>query len=86
MSVDSDGPEPIYRQIAAVITGRIADGTYAPNRLVPSEAAVCEEFGVSRRTARSAYQVLAEQGLVVTAPGKGTYVAPRQGSSKGKEH
>ncbi|WP_338047492.1 GntR family transcriptional regulator [Nocardiopsis gilva] len=67
----------MYRQIAAVIAGRISDGTHEANRLVPSEAAVCEEFGVSRRTARSAYQVLAEQGLVVTAPGKGTYVAPK---------
>lgn len=77
MSVDLDGPEPMYQQIAAVIEGRIADGTYPPRRRVPSEAEICDEFGVSRRTARSAYAVLAEKGLIVTAPGKGTYVADR---------
>ena len=65
----------MYRQIAAIIAGRIADGTYPPNRLIPSEAAICEEFDVSRRTARSAYALLADQGLIVTAPGKGTFVA-----------
>ncbi|MBA9003642.1 GntR family transcriptional regulator [Thermomonospora cellulosilytica] len=77
MSVDLEGPEPLYRQIAAVIAGRIKNGTYRPNRAVPSEAQICEEFGVSRRTARSAYAVLAEQGLIITVPGRGTFVAPQ---------
>ncbi|MFE3461294.1 GntR family transcriptional regulator [Nocardiopsis aegyptia] len=76
MSIDLDGPEPIYKQIAAVIRRRIADGTYPPNRVVPSEAAVCEEFGVSRRTARSVYALLTEQGWVVRVPGRGTFAAP----------
>lgn len=77
MSIDLDGPEPLYRQIANLIERRIVDGTYPPNRKVPSESAICEEFGVSRRTARSAYALLAERGLIVTVPGKGTYVAER---------
>ncbi|WP_431888758.1 GntR family transcriptional regulator [Nocardiopsis alba] len=76
MSIDLNGPEPIYKQIAALITARIQDGTYAPNRAVPSESAVCEEFGVSRRTARSAYALLAEQGWIVKVPGRGTFTAP----------
>lgn len=82
MEIDLEGPEPIYRQIAAVIASRITNGTYQPNRLVPSEAAICEEFDVSRRTARSAYAVLSEQGLIVTVPGKGTYVAERKPPDK----
>ncbi|MFB8770940.1 GntR family transcriptional regulator [Nocardiopsis alba] len=76
MTIDLDGPEPIYRQIARVITERIKDGTYPPNRLVPSESAVCEEFNVSRRTARSVYALLTEQGWVVRVPGRGTFAAP----------
>jgi DNA-binding GntR family transcriptional regulator len=80
MREDLEGPEPMYRQIADRIAARIADGTYPPNRRVPSESEVCKEFDVSRRTARAAYAVLAERGLVVTAPGKGTYVAPREDS------
>ena len=76
-NTDLDGPEPMYRQIAAIIAGRIADGTYPPNRRAPSEADICKEFDVSRRTARSAYAVLREQGWIVTSPGKGTYVNKR---------
>ncbi|WP_243711006.1 GntR family transcriptional regulator [Actinomadura sp. KC216] len=73
-SVDLLGPDPIYQQIAAVITARIKDGTYPPNRQIPSEAAICDEFDVSRKTAREAVRALREAGLVRTVRGKGTYV------------
>lgn len=88
MSIDLDGPEPLYRQIANLIERRIVDGTYPPNRKVPSESAICEEFGVSRRTARSAYALLADRGMIVTVPGKGTYVAERPGdeADEGGDH
>ena len=74
MSVDLDGPEPLYEQIADVLAARIADGTYPPRRRVPSEAALCEEFGVARPTARSAIRLLVDRGLVRTVRGKGSYV------------
>jgi len=74
MTVDLDGPEPLYEQIAAVIAARIKDGTYPPRRRVPSEAGICDEFSVSRPTARAAIQLLVSQGLVVTVRGKGSFV------------
>jgi DNA-binding GntR family transcriptional regulator len=74
MTVDLDGPEPLYEQVAAVLAGRIADGTYPPRRRIPSEAGLVDEFGVSRPTARAAVQLLVERGLVVTVRGKGSYV------------
>ncbi|MEV8046367.1 GntR family transcriptional regulator [Streptomyces griseoluteus] len=74
MTLDLDGPEPLYEQIATVLAGRIADGTYPPRRRIPSEADVVAEFGVSRPTARAAIQLLIDRGLVVTVRGKGRYV------------
>lgn len=74
MTLDLDGPEPLYEQIAEVLAARIADGTYPPRRRIPSEAGIVDEFGVSRPTARAAVQQLAERGLVQTVRGKGTYV------------
>ncbi|WP_433465687.1 GntR family transcriptional regulator [Spirillospora sp. CA-128828] len=73
-SVDLYGPDPIYQQIAAVIRGRIEAGVYSPNRPIPSETALCEEFDVSRKTAREAVRALREAGLVQTVRGKGSYV------------
>jgi GntR family transcriptional regulator len=78
VSIDLLGPEPIYRQIAAVITKRIEDGTYPPRRAIPSEAALGEEFDVSRNTIRAAIRLLGEQGLVTTVAGRGTFVAGHQ--------
>lgn len=72
--IDLDGPTPIYRQIADVIRGRIADGTYPPGRRIPSASALSDEFGVSRRTCVDALRLLREAGDVVGVPGRGTFV------------
>ena len=74
MTVDLDGPEPLYEQIATVLAARIADGTYPPRRRIPSEAAIVDEFNVSRPTARAAVQLLVQRGLVHTVRGKGSFV------------
>lgn len=74
MVFDLSGPEPLYEQIATVLTARIADGSYQPRRRIPSEAAICEEFSVSRPTARAAIRTLVENGLVVVVKGKGAFV------------
>ncbi|MFI7643259.1 GntR family transcriptional regulator [Nonomuraea sp. NPDC049400] len=77
MSIDLLGPDPIYRQLAAVILKRVNDGTYAPELgPIPSEAALCEEFGVSRNTVRSAVRTLNEEHVLRTVMGRGTYVIP----------
>lgn len=71
----------VYAQIADVLRARIAGGELAPNALMPSESALCEEFTVVRGTVRRALAVLASEGLVETLPGKGRVVcgeAPTQ--------
>ena len=68
------GPEPIYRQIAAVLRGRIEDGTYQPGHAIPSTAALSEEFRYSPKTIRAATTLLVEQGWLVGAVGRGMFV------------
>lgn len=68
------GPEPIYRQLAAILRARIADGTYRPGYPIPSTAAICEEFGITHRTARAATKLLVDEGLIVGAVGRGMFV------------
>ncbi|MDH6224376.1 GntR family transcriptional regulator [Streptomyces sp. MJP52] len=74
MALDLDGPDPLYAQIAEVIAGRIADGTYPPRRRIPSEWQLVEEFEVGRDTARRAVRALVERGLVHVVRGKGAFV------------
>ncbi|MEU1606937.1 winged helix-turn-helix domain-containing protein [Micromonospora matsumotoense] len=72
--IDPDGPVPVYRQVANILAERIASGALASHRPIPSEAAIVQEFGVARGTARRAVAELRERGLVYTVPQRGTYV------------
>jgi GntR family transcriptional regulator len=76
MEYDPLAPVPRYRQIAGIIRERIERGEILPQRPVPSEVQIEQEFGVARATARKAIAVLRDAGLVVTVPGLGTFVLP----------
>ncbi len=65
---------PPYQRIAAIISARVADGTYAPGSKLPAEPQFRTEFGVSLMTLRKALAVLADQGLVHAEKGRGTYI------------
>ena len=64
---------PRYRTIERSLRERIA--TLRPGDSLPSDSDLCAEFGVSRMTARNAMHRLADEGLVVRLPGRGSYVA-----------
>jgi DNA-binding GntR family transcriptional regulator len=67
----------LYVQVADAIETRINDGDLQPNRPVPSENQLVQEYGIARGTARKAIDLLRERGLVTTVVGRGTFVLPR---------
>jgi GntR family transcriptional regulator len=75
-TVDPDSATPVYVQVADILRARIEAGQLLPDRPVPSETQLQQEFGVARGTARKAIALLRDQGLVVTVKGRGSYVNP----------
>ncbi|MGE5134122.1 MAG: GntR family transcriptional regulator [Gemmatimonadota bacterium] len=75
-SVDPLSATPVYVQVADILRARIQAGELLPDRPVPSESQLEQEFGIARGTARKAVALLREEGLVVTVKGRGSYVKP----------
>lgn len=66
---------PLYWQLASTLRGRIAEGEYPAGAQLPTEGALCQEFGVSRITVRDALDRLTVEGLLRRERGRGTFVA-----------
>jgi GntR family transcriptional regulator len=74
MTIEPVSEIPVYKQLADIIRRRIRNGELPPGSLVPSEATLQQEYGIARDTVRRAMGVLRDEGLIVTAPGKGSFV------------
>lgn len=64
----------VWRQVAEILEGRIADGEWPAGSRLPTEAELALRFAVNRHTVRQALRDLAERGLVRAQQGSGTYV------------
>ncbi|MFD5077375.1 GntR family transcriptional regulator [Streptomyces sp. NPDC058371] len=76
-SLDPMSARPLYIQLADIVARKIESGELAPDRPIPSENHLADEYEVARLTARRAAQELRERGLIVTVRGKGSFVVER---------
>lgn len=70
---------PLYHQVYMTLRGRIERGQYINGSLLPTEAQVAHEFGVSRITAKRALNDLAAVGMVERSRGRGSVVCYKVG-------
>ncbi|GAA1399200.1 hypothetical protein GCM10009613_54460 [Pseudonocardia kongjuensis] len=71
--------EPIaaYARIARELEGRLLAGEFSAGSVLPSEAQLRAQYGVSRNTIRRAYNVLRESHLIRVDHGVGAVVLDR---------
>jgi GntR family transcriptional regulator len=74
-TLDYDGPDPLWRQVAGIIRSQIESGALPSGRRVPSENTLAQEYGIARGTAKKALDALVDEGLVRRVQGRGTFVA-----------
>lgn len=71
--------EPLYYQIRENLRNCICSGEYPYGSMIPTEAELCQIYGVSRVTVRRAVLDLVKEGLLTRGQGKGTFVAENYG-------
>ncbi len=76
-------PMPLYHRLYVILRERIATGVYRVGHVLPSEASLIADFGVSRITAKRALDELSSDGLVHRARGRGTTVVSRPKDTRG---
>lgn len=69
--------QPRYMQLAQTLLNEIESGKYPVGSQLPTEFELCDQFGVSRATAREAVKRLVQLGLVVRQQRVGTTVLAR---------
>lgn len=72
MGIDRGAPEYIYLQLASDLRRQIQAGTLRGK--LPALSVLEDEYDVASMTVRKAIKVLAGEGLVVTYPGRGSFV------------
>ena len=79
VDLDRNSQVPLYQQIAALLRADIEAGVYPPGSVIPSVKRIEQDTGCTHVTVRKGIALLADEGLVVVVPGKGTFVKRREG-------
>ena len=66
-----------YSRAVERIRGLVESGEIAPGGRMPAERKLAEEFGVARSSVREAIRTLADQGVLESRRGAGTFLADR---------
>jgi GntR family transcriptional regulator len=72
--IDRESFEPAYAQLANILRHQVATGVFQPGDQLPSESQLVSTYDISPMTVRRAINLLADQGVISTAQGRGTFV------------
>ena len=79
-----DGSDiPVFKQIRNQIVMGISDGRLAPGEKLPTVRALAEEIGINSMTVSKAYQLLKQEGYIITDRRNGVRVKERIEQTKG---
>jgi GntR family transcriptional regulator len=72
--IELNAPEPVYEQIVRQIHDGVKSGRLQPGTPLPTVRQLATDLEVNRNTVARAYKLLEDQGVILTAGRKGTFV------------
>ncbi|MFQ9933312.1 MAG: GntR family transcriptional regulator [Lachnospiraceae bacterium] len=73
--INNSSMQPIYEQIVEQIKAEILSGSLKQGTMLYSVRALAKELKISALTVKKAYDILEQEGFVITVHGKGSFVA-----------
>jgi len=73
--INHSSMQPIYEQITSQIKSKIMHGELQEDTMLPSVRTLAKNLKVSALTVKKSYDLLEEEGFIVTIHGKGSFVA-----------
>ncbi len=74
--IDKLSGKPVYEQIIEGVEKNVLMGVCPPGSLLPSVRELSVTLGINPNTIQKSYAELTRRGVIVPAPGSGSYVAP----------
>jgi GntR family transcriptional regulator len=74
ISILVSSPEPVYEQIVRQVQGGVASGQLRPGDPLPTVRQLATDLELNRNTVARAYKQLEDQGVILTAGRRGTFV------------
>jgi len=75
VAISPSNPDPLYKQVTDQLRDAVAAGELKPGATLPSIRDLADELKVSVITVKRSYADLEAEGLIVTRPGLGCFVA-----------
>jgi GntR family transcriptional regulator len=75
INVDRKNGIPIYIQVKNQIMGEIKNGNIKIGEKMPTERELSQKLNTSRNTISAAYNLLEQEGVLISYQGRGTFVA-----------
>ena len=73
--LNAHGKEPVYKQLVSQVERAVHEGVLKAGEQLPSMNDVAAEYSISRETAKKAYGILTDRGIIVPRQGRGFYAA-----------
>ncbi len=74
INIDYGKREPIYEQIVREVEKLITLGILKPGTQIPSVRSLAVDLGINPNTVKKAYDILEEEGLIISKSTKGTFI------------
>lgn len=83
INIDYTKREPIYEQIVREVEKLITLGALEKGSQIPSVRSLAYDLGINPNTVKKAYDILEENGLIISKSTKGTFIS--DDTSKARE-